>query len=167
MILLVEGDGPSLAHPCFIDFLVDAVRGHLLDLRKAAGDQPLHVVVDRQGGRKFYGDGLQEAFPSGFVWTLNETPQESRYRVEADGRETVVSFRTKADVGSFPAAAASMVSKYVRELLMARLNGFFRRHDNMLKPTAGYPGDAKRFLDQTAAIRETLQIGDADFIRSR
>ena len=47
-----------------------------------------------------------------------------------------------------------MVSKYVRERLMEEFNRFWRERTPGLKPTAGYPGDAKRFYD---AIRPTAE----------
>jgi len=54
-------------------------------------------------------------------------------------------------------ALASMVSKYVRELLMREFNAFWQQHVPGLKPTAGYPGDAARFF---AAIRPAaVQLG--------
>jgi hypothetical protein len=47
-----------------------------------------------------------------------------------------------------------MLCKYLRELFMERLNAWFlERVDRELKPTAGYPGDAERFL---AAIEPSL-----------
>jgi hypothetical protein len=41
----------------------------------------------------------------------------------------------------------------VREVLMLEFNHFWQEHVPGLKPTAGYPGDAARFLE---AIRPTL-----------
>ena len=134
---------------------------------RIAAEAPLSVTIDRQGGRKYYTNLLQEAFPGGIVRELQCGPQLSAYRIEAAGRQLTISFRTRADAASFPVAAASLISKYLRELMMARLNGFFRRHDPNVKPTAGYPGDAGRFLAQTAALRRRLGIDDAAFVRER
>jgi hypothetical protein len=58
-----------------------------------------------------------------------------------------------------------MCAKLARELCMARLNAFFRRHLPDLEPTAGYATDAKRFLRDTAALRRKLGITDDAFVR--
>ena len=59
----------------------------------------------------------------------------------------------KADVEHFTVALASMISKYVRELLMGEFNRFWQTHVPGLEPTAGYPGDSRRFFK---AIRPAL-----------
>ena len=51
-------------------------------------------------------------------------------------------------------ALASMVSKYLREVLMLEFNRFWQTQVPGLKPTAGYPSDAGRFFK---AIRPALQ----------
>jgi hypothetical protein len=38
-----------------------------------------------------------------------------------------------------------MLAKYIRERLMEVLNHFWQGHVTELKPTAGYPLDARRF----------------------
>ena len=38
-----------------------------------------------------------------------------------------------------------MTAKYLRELAMLAFNGFWKERLPELKPTAGYPDDAKRF----------------------
>jgi hypothetical protein len=43
-------------------------------------------------------------------------------------------------------AAASMLSKYIREALMTRFNAFWRQHLPQVTPTAGYYQDGSRFL---------------------
>jgi hypothetical protein len=133
----------------------------------AATDGPLHVTVDHQGGRVYYGDHLRELFPDGFVWHLGEAPHESLYHVQHNGRELTVRFRVDADAESLCTAAASMLSKYLRELMMARLNGFFQAHLPELRPTAGYYGDGRRFIDETAELRQKLGVRDERFIRVR
>jgi hypothetical protein len=53
-----------------------------------------------------------------------------------------------------------MTSKYLRELAMAAFNAFWQRHVPHLKPTAGYPVDAKRFKQDIAAAQSRLGIED-------
>jgi hypothetical protein len=38
-----------------------------------------------------------------------------------------------------------MTAKYLRELAMLAFNGYWKQRLPELKPTAGYPDDAKRF----------------------
>ena len=64
-------------------------------------------------------------------------------------------------------AVASMVSKYLREILMMRLNRWFLDRLPGLRPTAGYPVDAARFLTETAELRAREGVRDADLIRAR
>jgi ribonuclease HII len=84
------------------------------------------------------------------VVAVEEGPLRSRYRVEGLGRELHLTFEPRADAAHPAVALASMVSKYLRELLMREFNAFWQAHVPGLLPTAGYPGDAGRFL---AAIR--------------
>ena len=129
--------------------------------------EPILAVVDHQGGRKFYGPRLQALFPDVMVWTESESAERSAYRWEGGGGTARVEFAERAESLSFPVALASLVAKLTRELLMARFNAFFRAYDQSLKPTAGYPADARRFLKATAALRRRLRIPDEALIRKR
>ena len=79
--------------------------------------------------------------------------RKSVYRVEGLDRPVRITFMPKADVEHFTVALASILSKYVRELLMREFNRYWQTHVPGLKPTAGYPQDAGRFF---AAIRPAL-----------
>lgn len=109
---------------------------------------------DKHGGRNFYAAIVQQAFPEGWVIAERESAAESRYRVEGLRREVTASFRPRADAESVAVALASMLAKYLREVFMRQFNRFWAQHVPGLKPTAGYPGDAKRFY---AAIREAME----------
>ena len=113
----------------------------------------LVVTVDKHGGRNFYGAILQEISPDAWVTPRVESMRESVYDVRLPGRTMTIAFRPEADANSFETALASIVSKYVRELCMREFNAYWRQHHPEIEPTAGYPGDATRFLD---AIRPTL-----------
>ena len=71
-----------------------------------------------------------------------------------------ITFMPRADHASFLVALASMVSKYVRELLMREFNAFWQRHLPELKPTAGYPGDAARFFEAIQPVLQRLSISE-------
>ena len=130
--------------------------GECLGRAEAAGHD-LHIDVDKQGGRNRYVDLLQPVFASGFVWARAEGADRSHYFVQGLPRNVEVNFTPRADGACFCVALASMVSKYLRELMMIEFNAFWRSQVPGLKPTAGYPLDAKRFMD---SIRPTLGVLD-------
>ncbi len=124
------------------------------------------VVVDRHGGRTHYADALRESLPGARIETIAETETLCRYVVEVRGRRATVSFAAGGDGRFFPVALASMTAKYVRDLLMLRLNRFFQEHLPELQPTAGYYGDARRYLDQIRPVMRRLRIRPAELVRS-
>ena len=105
--------------------------------------QGVEVFCDRQGGRKKYACVLLEAMPDEWFDTLTEQPMRSSYRRQ---RAPELTFHFSVGGDSFPPTAlASMTAKYLRERLMAGINGYWQSHIADLAPTAGYPLDAKRF----------------------
>jgi hypothetical protein len=64
-------------------------------------------------------------------------------------------------------ALSSMVSKYLREVLMHQFNEFWAQHVPGLKPTQGYPVDAKRFRDDIAEAIRVLEVDDSHLWRNR
>jgi ribonuclease HII len=133
----------------------------------ALPDEPIRLVVDKQGGRNRYGAMLQEAFPGGIVRPVEEGADRSVYRVECLSRPVEVVFEPRADDAHFPVALASMVSKYLREVLMAEFNAFWQTHVPGVKPTAGYPGDAARFFDEIRPTARRLGLTDRQLWRQR
>lgn len=109
-------------------------------------------AADRHGGRKWYRDPLQAAFPDSLIMTVDESPSLSRYRWFRDGAPVECEFRVEGD-SYVPTALASMSAKYLRELCMAAWNAHWLARRPELRPTAGYPGDARRFFDE---IRDLL-----------
>jgi hypothetical protein len=127
----------------------------------------LHVVVDRQGGRVHYRDSLLRMFPGMGLRIVSEGQDTSSYVLSNAIRSVHMSFRIKAEAHSLPVALASMVSKYVRELLMGQINRYFQGLCPELKATAGYWQDGKRFIkDIRSRIPETCSK-DEQLIRSR
>lgn len=126
----------------------------------ATSAEPMRFVVDKHGGRNLYSAVLQHAFADGMVLAEEEGRHRSVYRVEGLDRPVRITFMPKADVEHFTVALASMISKYVRELLMREFNRYWQTHVPGLTPTAGYPNDAIRYFD---AIRPTLaKLGLSD-----
>ncbi|MCP4453713.1 MAG: hypothetical protein GY809_19810 [Planctomycetes bacterium] len=109
-------------------------------------DEDLQVVVDRQGGRIHYRESLLRMFPGATLSIVRETEQMSSYDMSVQNRSVRLHFVVKADARCLPVSLASMVSKYVREILMKRLNAYFISFCPDLKPTAGYWQDGQRFV---------------------
>jgi ribonuclease HII len=107
--------------------------------------EALSVVIDKHGGRNCYAALLQPAFDGGLVLADTEGSQSSSYQVMDGNQRVQVTFQPRADANHFCVALASMVSKYLREVLMLEFNRFWEVKVPGLKPTAGYPGDSKRF----------------------
>ena len=93
--------------------------------------------------------------------------ERSVYSVVGLSRDLRLTFEPRADRRYFCVAVASMVSKYLRKLLMLEFNRFWQGHVPGLKPTAGYPGDAARFLEAIRPVLERLQIAEPTVWRRR
>jgi ribonuclease HII len=125
------------------------------------------VVIDRQGGRTHYRDSLQRMFPDYDMTILLENENLSSYQMRAGDRKLRVHFVVRADGKCMPVSLASMLSKYVRELLIMNLNAFFIDMCKEIKPTAGYWQDGTRFINEVKARLPKLKINEHQFIRCR
>lgn len=131
-----------------------------------ASERHALCVFDKHGGRNQYGSLLARYFPEGLLQTLVETRPVSRYRWTGSLR--VIDFEFRAQGEAFlPTALASMTAKYLREVAMEGFNAFWREHVPGLRPTAGYPVDAKRFRSEIAEAQRRLGIMDAQLWRDR
>lgn len=147
--------------------------GLLKEAIDRSDDERVEVVVDRQGGRMRYRSGLQTMFEGFDMAVLHEDEQASRYQLTARGRngrpdrQVRVHFVVEADGRSLPVSLASMVSKYVREVLVAGMNRYFGGLCADLRPTAGYWQDGLRFIHDLKTRRPDLRIDEHLLIRSR
>jgi len=130
-------------------------------------DAGVFVTVDKHGGRNHYSAVLQEAIEEGFVIAREEGALRSEYEVMGSPRPIRIRFEPRADGSHFCVALASMVSKYLREVLMHEFNAFWQMHLPGLKATAGYPGDASRFFDEIAPVLTKLAIAKEKIWRCR
>jgi hypothetical protein len=137
-------------------------------LARAAALDPacdVEIRVDRLGGRKFYAPLLRSTFPLRELAVLEETETVSRYELRDGRRRIRVSFEVEGDGLHLEIALASVVAKYARELFVARLNRHFAARRPGVRPTAGYPRDAQRWLDE---FGDALSAGERDgLIRRR
>ena len=133
--------------------------------RRFAQDE-LEVIVDRLGGRVHYLRSLQLCFADAMIRVVTEQPAHSRYQLRRGGSVMTVSFLQEAEGRHLPVALASMVAKYVRELLMIRMNDYFRGHLPGLRPTAGYFGDARRYLTEIKPVIDRLRLPASQLVRT-
>lgn len=129
--------------------------------------EPVVIDCDKQGGRNYYAALLQQALPDGWVVVERESADESRYRIERLDRSVTVTFRPRAEGNSVAVALASMLCKYLREVCMLQFNRFWARHVPGIKPTAGYPVDARRFYAEIRRAMDKLGLLDDQVWRKR
>ena len=140
------------------------VAGHLEAIWNRFGEHAPMVAVDRQSGRSHYRELLALSFPQAQMRVLEESPLYSGYHLTQRGgaaqpaRAMTVSFEVEAEKRHMPVALASMISKYVRELMMARFQAWFAHHAPAVKPTAGYATDAQRFWREIEPMLPALAI---------
>jgi len=135
--------------------LFDVTCRLLMRLWTAAGHRRLIVQVDRQGGRQRYLPGLQRVFDGCSFKIIEEDAQQSAYRITCGAKEAEVHFSVGCEDKQLAVALASMTSKYLRELFMELLNGFWSKRVPQLAPTAGYYTDGRRFYrDIEPAVKE-------------
>ena len=150
------------------DTLFDVSAGVLerLAARARPGEAVL-AVMDRQGGRKRYQGPLAHRFPMAFPWTLAESADCSRYRLDRPDGAWHVEFRVGADAAAPQVGLASMLAKYLREVFMGIWNDWFAVLCPDVRPTAGYTQDGRRWLDESRAARDAAGIPDAVLSRTR
>lgn len=121
-------------------------------------DDSVHFFVDKHGGRNHYSALVQHALEDGFVLAREEGALCSVYDVLHLRRPVRATFQPRADGSHLVVALASMLSKYLREVLMLEFNRFWSEHVPGLKPTAGYPMDARRFYTDIKPAAARLGI---------
>ena len=124
------------------------------------------IVCDKHGGRNRYGSLLATHFPAEAIEMLVEGRAESCYQWGSPESPVEICFRTRGE-SFLPTALASMMAKYLRELAMGCFNRFWQVQVTGIRPTAGYPLDAKRFRAEIITVQQQLGISDNDLWRSR
>jgi ribonuclease HII len=133
--------------------------------QNATGAEPMQVIVDRQGGRTHYLRELQRMFPGASLSVIREDEKMSSYELIRSGRRMRIHFCIKADSKYLTVALASMVSKYLREVMMESLNRHFCELCTDLKPTAGYWQDGQRFMKDLSTSLEAGQFDTEKLVR--
>lgn len=133
----------------------------------SSDEQLLQIIIDRQGGRVHYRRNLQRMFPDMELKILKENPMTSSYELTYGERKMRLAFTVNADSRFLPVSLASMVSKYVRELLIGNINSHFAALYPDIKPTAGYWKDGLRFIDDLKKYIPHVEYEKKRLIRSR
>lgn len=147
--------------------LIEQVLRLLARVAAVRGREDVHVVVDRLGGRTDYCALLRQSYPDHHVQIEEVSDRQSRYRLTGAGGDWRFAFAVEADRRHLPVALASMLAKYVRELVMEQLNAYWRGFVPTLRPTAGYYQDAQRFLRDIAPQVPTSGLAPELFVRAR
>jgi hypothetical protein len=116
-------------------------------MEKALEKEDLSLTVDRQGGRRFYGDWLIGLMPRAPLQATEEGPENSSYR--SGSRR--IRFLVGGDGFAMETALASLFAKYARECGMILFNRYWRERKKDLKETAGYYTDGMRFIGDLEA----------------
>ncbi|MFO0913955.1 MAG: hypothetical protein U0795_13435 [Pirellulales bacterium] len=128
-----------------------------------AGPARCRVVCDKHGGRNHYHGLLQQVLTDEWIQVVSEGRASSTYRW-GDGHQ--IEFRVQGEA-HLPSGLASMVAKYLREQAMRAWNNHWTRRLPGLRPTAGYPVDAERYLASIAPLLEADRIDRDRVWRSR
>jgi len=135
-------------------------------VEQVLGSGLVRITCDKHGGRNHYAALLQHHFSEHWIEMLGECREESRYAWGPSEARREICFRTRGEE-ELPVALASMTAKYHRELAMRAFNDFWCRHVPNLRPTAGYPLDARRFREEIADTQRKLKIPDRILWRNR
>lgn len=141
---------------------------------KASTETSVIVKSDRHGGRAFYGAALQHVCESTNLRVVKEGKPISQYeltRTTESGIDQTIDWSFTIGGDSFaPVALSSIIAKWLRERSMASLNRYFVERmpiGKTLLPTAGYPTDADRFLQDITRAGLRASIPDSVLIRKR
>jgi hypothetical protein len=129
-------------------------------------DDAVRVVCDKHGGRDSYAPLLMAHFPEALIETRLESSPHSHYACRRAGQAVEFHFAARGE-SYLEVALASMVSKYLRELVMEAFNDYWQRQVPGLRPTAGYPLDAERFRRDIAQRCRQLGLDESLMWRVR
>jgi ribonuclease HIII len=147
--------------------LFTAVCGLIQKAINNSNGRNLQIIIDRQGGRTHYTQPLRRMFSGLDLKVLKENDKLSSYELAGASKTIRLHFVVKADDNHLPAALASMTSKFLRELLIQRINTYFASHCAELKPTAGYWKDGSRFIEDLKKFVPHIEYNRKQLIRCR
>jgi ribonuclease HII len=127
------------------------------------------VACDMAGGRRAYESALRRAFGADVeIVIVAEARDSSRYRLNLPSGELELAFLVGGDRIDPRISWGSILAKYLRELMLRPFNRYFAGRVARLRPTAGYPEDARRFIDEVeAALGQDGGLERAAWIRCK
>ncbi len=134
----------------------------VLDVRERF-DGELQVVCGKVGGYARYSDAFGPL--AGRLHAIvEEGAKKSAYSFPGIG---MISFVRDADANHLLVAMASMVGKWIREVMMARIVRFYGHHEDEGLDASGYHDPVTdRFVAATALVRRKKQIPETCFERA-
>jgi ribonuclease HII len=146
-------------------FVLDlhAMERMVLDLRTTLGG-PVRAVCGKVGGFKEYSNQFGPL--GGRLHTvIQEEREKSIYRFPGLGD---IEFVQDSDASDLLVAMASMIGKYARELLMARIVSHYQGMNPELPVASGYHDPVTtRFVEATALLRREHNVPDDCFTRRK
>jgi hypothetical protein len=144
-------------------FVLDlhAMERLILDFNALAGGE-VHAVCGKVGGFGKYSNAFG---PLGgrLHSVIEESRKRSAYYFPGVGE---LAFIQDSDASDMLVAMASMVGKYLREALMARVVRFYRGDQPELDDASGYHDPiTARFVDATRLVRDRRNVPDSCFER--
>ena len=132
--------------------------------------RPVVVQCDKAGGRDAYAGALNRTFPSHAVTELERSRTHSRYVLDSlfePSAKVEIGFVMRGDSLDPRISWGSCLAKYVRELVMRGFNRYWATQIHDLRPTAGYPEDARRFIAEVDAAAARAGLAADRWIRRR
>jgi len=148
-------------------FLADLVLSTLHSALSSEFERPALVLIDKLGSRNQYAHLLSARLRHKTLSIVDEQRARSVYLLRDDETTIEVRFERSADERHLPVALSSIFCKYVREIFMILFNRFWTAIVPELRPTAGYPTDAGRFLNDLGRVAAESGIDPAAFTRIR
>ncbi|HNS98624.1 MAG TPA: hypothetical protein PLJ27_20815 [Polyangiaceae bacterium] len=144
-----------------LDFDLQAMESLILAIVQHT-QQPIDARCGKVGGMMRYPSKFTHL--SGFPYgVLHEQRSESAYRLAGIG---TIRFLQDAEEKDPLVSIASLVGKWVREMLMNRIVRFYRQHDDTLPDASGYHDPVTNaFVRNSQALRQRLGIPQDCFLR--
>jgi ribonuclease HII len=122
--------------------------------------------IDKQGGKQYYSNFINDIFPFAPIETIQETPDVSEYFLLRNKQKLHFGFYKSGDSLFEEISMASILAKWLRENFMIAFNSHWLAY-NKVPPTAGYPEDGKRFIKEMMSYFEKSEIPLDLIIRNR
>ncbi len=114
------------------------------------------AVCGKVGGLMKYEPAFGPVIGGRLMSVLEERRERSAYRIPGVGE---LRFVMDADAHDRLVSIASLVGKYLRELLMARIVHHYREHDPALPDASGYHDPVTNgFVERTALLRKKRKV---------